>query len=126
MNKWQIYCPVIALLIVANVGVFRQKRIQHRAYVASRTETIAYNLLNTNNSPYLVSPPSDLLVQVATLKRHPAGIQSHGLGDTAAPVGNDDACSHFILTNAVSQELGVRLEQSGKNFEVLGYWTNWQ
>ncbi len=126
MNKWQIYCPVIALLIVGIVGVFRQGRIQHRYYVASRTETIAYNLLNTNNSPYLVSPPSDLLVQVATLKRHQSGIQSHGLDDAAEPIGNNDACSHFILTNAVGQELGVRLEQSGKDFKVLGYWTNWQ
>jgi len=126
MNKWQVYCPVLALLAIAIVWTLHQGRVQRRRYVSARTQTIAYQLLGAAHSPYLHHGPATLLRQLEILSLRPAGIQSHALGDTEAPIGNQEACSHFVLTNAIGQELGVRLKPSGKDFEVLGYWTNWQ
>ena len=54
MNKWQIICPVVAMLIAGLVVGVIALRGQHRGFINVASRAIGSDLIASTNSPHLV------------------------------------------------------------------------
>ncbi len=126
MNKWQIICPVTVMFVVAVVFAIRSARVHREIFVLSQTHAIAGELLSETNSVWLAKMSPDLRARLSVLLADNAGIDRCAYGDAPAPIGNGTADSHVVLTNAAGREMGIRLANTGGEFDTLGWWTNWQ
>lgn len=124
MNKWQIICPVVAMLLFSLVLAFIALRGQHRGYVRVATRSIGSELIASTNSTHLVHIGSDLQARLAELLSVRTTVASVMQGDEPAPFGDGTASSRLVLSNEVGRVLMIRLRsaESGK-FHVLGFRT---
>ncbi|HWQ90388.1 MAG TPA: hypothetical protein VN673_01865 [Clostridia bacterium] len=117
MNKWQIICPLLAMLIVAVVFAVISGREHHRYYVYAHSRLIGEDLATATNSPHLSQIDADLQKSLAQFLHSPAGVANVYMGDVPAPIGDGSACSRVVLSNATGARLEIRLRQddaSGK------------
>jgi len=125
MNKWQIICPVVAILVVGLVLGMVAMRAEHRGFIIVASRSIGGELIASTNSSHLVRIGPDLQSRLSDLLSVRTDIADVVLGDEPSPFGDGTACSRLVLTNDVSRGLLVRLrpaEQSGM-FHVLGFRT---
>jgi hypothetical protein len=129
MNKWQIICPLAAILAALLIVGTIQGRNEHRFFISSATTSIGDDLIARTNSPALVARPDDDLILLHLQKRlselhsSPLHIAAVLLGDEPRPAGDGSACSRLVLTNEVADGVLLRLGQgkTAGTFEVLGY-----
>src|SRR4051812_24955130 len=125
MNKWQIICPVAAMLIAALVFGIIAVRGQHRGFISVASRSIGGDLIASTNSSHLVRIGPDLQAYLAELLSARTHIAAVLLGDEPSPIGDGTACSRLVLTNDAGRGLLIRLrpaEESGM-FHVLGFKT---
>ena len=125
MNKWQIICPVVALLIAGLAfAIIRSK--DHRNYFISRMSySIGRDLIKATNSAHLVRIEPDLEAGLAELLSSTSRVSSVLLGDEPSPSQNGTASCRLVLTNVAGKALLIRLrltEEPGI-FQVLGHRT---
>jgi hypothetical protein len=125
MNKWQIICPVVAIVLVAFFGGTWQGRREARYYVLAQTRMIGEELSRGTNSPRLGALDPALQARLSGFLTPQRGVAEVLLGDQRAPLGDGTACSLLVLSNGVGARLGIRLYQDAgpERFHVLGYWT---
>lgn len=121
MNKWQIICPVTAMVVVVAVLLMRQARLDHEYYIMAQTRMIGEELCRSGNSLRLVMVPPALSNWVIGR----AGVLDVLSGDERPPVGNSTACTRLVLSNASGSRIAIRLRQDAnpEQFYVLGFWT---
>jgi len=125
MNKWQIFYPVIALLIVGLVFGVIAIRGQHRGFISVASRSIGDDFIASTNSSHLVRIGLDLQAQLSELLSARTHIADVLMGDEPSPYGDGTASSRLVLTNDAGRGLLIRLrpaEQSGM-FHVLGFRT---
>jgi hypothetical protein len=125
VNKWQIICPVVALLIVGLVFGVIAIRGQHRGFISVASRSIGGDLITATNSSHLVRIGPDLQARLSELLSARAHVADVLMGDEPSPFGDGTACSRLFLTNDAGRGLLIRLrpaEQSGM-FHVLGFRT---
>jgi hypothetical protein len=125
VNKWQIICPVVALLIVGLVFGVIAIRGQHRGFIGVASRSIGGDLIASTNSSHLVRIGPDLQAHLSELLSARTHVADVLLGDEPLPFGDGTACSRLVLTNEAGRGLLIRLrpaEQSGM-FHVLGFRT---
>ena len=123
MNKWQIICPAVAMLVVGLVFGIIAVRGQHRGFISVASRSIGGDLITGTNSSRLVRIGPDLHACLSALLAARAQVANVRLGDDPSPIGDGTACSRLVLTNDLGQGLLIRLrpaDQSGK-FQVLGF-----
>ncbi len=125
MNKWQIICPVAAMVVLAVILFSRQARREARYYITTQTEMVGQELIRSTNSPRLAENGPGLQDRLSRFLVVPSGVANVMLGDEPPPLGDGTACSRLILSNAAGARLGIRLRQDAKadTFHVLGFWT---
>jgi hypothetical protein len=122
MNKWQIICPVAALVVAAMVIGVVAKRSQHRSVISMASRSLGSELIAATNSPHLVRMSPYLRARLEQLLSSPTHVASVLPGDEAPPIGDGSACSRLVLTNNAGQRLLLRLrEAAGGRFEVVGF-----
>jgi hypothetical protein len=122
MNKWQIICPVAALLVAAVVMGVVARRGQHRDIVQMASRSLGAELISATNSPRLVRMSPFLKARLEKLLASPTQLAAVLTGDAPPPVGDGSACSRLVLTNAAGHRLLIRLREAGSGmFEVVGF-----
>jgi hypothetical protein len=121
MNKWQITCPVVALLIGGVVMIAVVVKRQHRAVITAASRTIGAELISATNSSHLVRMSPYLRAQLTQLLGSPTHVATVLTGDDPGTGGL--ACSRLVLTNHAGQLLRLRLRQADRsgNFDVVGF-----
>ncbi len=122
MNKWQIICPVAALLVAGVVVGVIAMRSQHHGviYVASRRAGM--DLVSATNSTRLVRISPFLKARLEKMLASPTQVAAVFVGDAPPPIGDGNACSRLVLTNAAGERLLIRLRDAGSGrFEVVGF-----
>jgi hypothetical protein len=121
MNKWQIICPVAALLVGGMIALIVAAKGQHRTVITGASLSIANDLITTTNSTRLVRVSPYLTAQLSRLLGSPTHLATVLLGDE--PSGGGMACSRLLLTNSTGQRLVIRLREAGGSgmFEVVGF-----
>jgi hypothetical protein len=123
MNKWQIICPMVALLVVGLAFGFIALRGQHRGFISVASRSIGDDLIASTNSSHLVRIGPDLKTRLSELLSVRTHIADVLLGDEPAPIGDGTACSRLVLTNDAGRGLLIRLRQAEESgmFHVLGF-----
>jgi hypothetical protein len=122
MNKWQIICPVAALLVAGMVAGIIVVRDQHRGVIIAASRSLGSDLVAATNSSRLVRLSPHLRAQLGELLASPTRVSSVLAGDVPPPAGDGSACSRVILTNAAGRQLLIRLRDEGAGrFEVVGF-----
>ena len=121
MNRWQIICPLTAVLVFGMVMVVVATKARHRAVITGASLAIANDLITATNSPHVLRVNPYLAAQLSKLLGSPTHIAAVLSGDE--PSGGGMACSRLVLTNAAGQRLLIRLRQAGRpgTFEVVGF-----
>ncbi len=125
MNKWQIICPVVAMLVFGSVLGILALRGPHRGYINVASHSIGNDLIMSTNSPQLVHIGPDLQARLSALLSARTYVAGVLMGDDLAPYGDGTACSRLMLTNEIGGRLLIRLrpaKEPGK-FHVLGFRT---
>jgi len=60
MNKWQIICPVAAMLVGVMAMAVVATRTQHRGVIIAASSSIGHDLITDTNSAHLVRLGSHL------------------------------------------------------------------
>jgi len=125
MNKQQIIAPLVAMAIVAIVGLFIFTRNQSRGFLLAGASTVGSELISTTNSPHLRLIAPELHGRLVDLLGSPTTVASVVLGDEPSPIGDGRASVRLFLQNQVKVRLGIRLRWNADNrqFDVLGFWT---
>ena len=125
MNKWQIICPVTAIVLVAVFAFAGQGRREHRAYVLAQTRMIGQELTRATNSPRLTEISPALRAKLSQFLTPKSGVAEVVLGDEPAPVGDGTACSQLVLSNNIGARIGIRLQRDAgaEHFHALSFWT---
>ena len=123
MNKWQIICPVAALLVGGMVAGFVAVRGQHRGVIVAASSSIGRDLISTTNSTHLVRVNPYLRARLSQLLGSPTRVAAVLPGDEPPPAGDGMACSRLVLTNNAGQRLLIRLRQADRSgmFDVVGF-----
>jgi hypothetical protein len=124
MNKWQIVCPVLAMLVfVMVVAVIAQRRMR-RGVLTTQSLIIGHDLITATNSPHLARLSPFLRTQLSRLLGSPTRVATVLIGDE--PGGSNTACSRIVLTNSAGQHLLIRLQHAGSPgmFEAVGFNTS--
>ncbi len=123
MNKWQIICPVVALVLAAMVIAVITGRGHHRAFISAASHAVGHDLIASTNSARLVRIGPDLQSRLSSLLGAPTRVSTVLFGDEPSPFGDGRACSRVVLTNDSGQGLLIRLRQadSPDTFHVLGF-----
>lgn len=123
MNKWQIICPVFAILLVVIVGGVIHELGEQRHYTAMATDSIGRDLTSTTNSPHLAGIDPELHARLSELLRSRASVAAVILGDEELPTGRGKACSQLVVTNDLGEGLAMRLgpDRNSWFFRVLSY-----
>jgi hypothetical protein len=121
MNKWQIICPVAALIIGGLVALTIVVRSQQRGIIVAASSTVAHDLITLTNSQHLVRVNPYLRDQLSRMLASPAHVAAVLPGDE--PSGGGMACSRLVLTNNAGRGLLIRLRQSDRSgmFDVVGF-----
>lgn len=127
MNKWQLICPGVAILIAILVlfvieGIHGKDHVRY--YIGSMSRTIGTELIEKTNSSHVVKIESGLQEKLSLLLGAPTQISEVLIGDEPGK-GDGRASSRLVLTNSIGKGLVIRLKQNelrGK-FQVLGYWS---
>jgi hypothetical protein len=123
MNKWQIICPVVAMIIaVMTIGVITGGS-ERRSFIGMASRSIGQDLIHATNSSHLVRVGPDLQERLAGLLGLPTHISTVLFGDEPPPNGNGGACSRLVLTNTAGQGVLIRLQQADNPgmFRILGF-----
>ena len=122
LNKTQVLCAVGGLLLVLAVVAIYHGRHHTNVFILAQTRTIGAELLADTNSSKLIRIGPALNQQLTHLLASASAIEAVRLGDV--PIGNGEACSHVILSNASGKRLGIRFRQDSdpEKFHVLGFW----
>jgi hypothetical protein len=125
MNRWQIICPVIALVVFVFVLGILHERSEHRGFTLERTHQIGRELIASTNSPNLDNCNPEMRKWLSEFLRTPTEVFKVLIGDEPRPIGDGTACSRLFLKNNAGGLLGIRLgpEPDSLRFRVLGYWT---
>ena len=125
MNKWQIICPVVALLIAGFIFAIITSRNHRNYFISVMSRSIGGDLIESTNSAHLVSIGPRLQTRLSELLSSPAGVATVRLGDEPSPHGDGTACSRLVLTNEAGMALLIRLRPAEESsmFHVLGYRT---
>ena len=125
MNKQQIIAPLVAMGIVALVGVFLFSRNQSRGLLRARTYNVANEIISTTNSSSIHTIGPDLHATLVELLGSPTSIVKVPLGDESYPIGDGRASVRLFLKNDAGKHIGIRLLWNAdiNQFDVLGYWT---
>ena len=129
MNKWQIICPLTAIVVALGAVAVMHGRSNQRYFIQAATASIGADLIKGTNSPILVGRLSDdgilahLEGRLADLHRSPMHVAAVLMGDEPAPVGDGAACSRLVITNEEKDGILMRLEPADATgrFRVLGY-----
>jgi hypothetical protein len=123
MNKWQIICPVAALLVFGMVMAVVATRGQHRGIIIAASSSIGHDLITVTNSSRLFRLRPHLRTRLSELLGSPTHIAAVLPGDEQPPTGDGSACSRLVLTNNAGQRLLIRLRQANRSgmFEVVGF-----
>jgi hypothetical protein len=123
MNKWQIICPVAALLVVGMVMAVVATRGQRRGIIIAASSSIGHDLITVTNSSHLVRLGPHLRARLSELLGSQTHVAAVLPGDAPAPDGDGQACSRLVLTNNAGQRLLIRLRQADRSgmFDVVGF-----
>jgi hypothetical protein len=125
MNKWQVICPLGALLVVTLVYSLASGSRHRRDYVNAQSRMISEELIGTTNSPRVNHIGRDLHKRLKELLSAPACVADIVPGDEPAPIGDGSACTRLMLSNLTGLRLGIRLRQDSnpERFHIIGFWT---
>jgi hypothetical protein len=124
MNKWQILCPVTAMVVIGAIVGILALQGQHRRFISTASSGIGADLIRATNSPHLVRLSPFLQQRLARLLRARTQVAAVLEGDDARPEGDGSACSRLVLTNTAGDRLLIRLRRTGSGkFEVVGFRT---
>ncbi len=123
MNKWQIICPIVALLVGGIIAVNVAARSHRRGVVIAASSSLGHDLITGTNSARLVRVSPFLRAKLAQLLGSPTQVATVLAGDLPRPDGDGSACSRLVLTNNAGQCLLIRLRQADRSgrFEVVGF-----
>ena len=126
MNKWQIICPLFALMIVGMTIATIHESGEHRSFINVASHSIGGDLVAATNSPHLVRISPELRASLSDLLRSGGHFSTVVLGDDPSPLGDGQACSRIVLTNDVGQGMTIRLRQADQSgiFQVLSFQTH--
>ena len=124
MNKWQIICPLTALVIFAAIIGISAGAKNRRHFLTAQTRMIGRDLIRTTNSTGLTQISPQLQRRLLEILGSPTEVMAVELGDGKPPIGDGSACSRLILSNASGECLGIRLgpDSLSHKYQVLGYW----
>jgi hypothetical protein len=109
MNRWQIICPVVAILLAGLFFAQIATKNQHRSFINVASRSIGHDLITTTNSSHLVDVGPELRIRLSELLASRTGIADVLPGDEPTPFGDGTACSRLVLTNSSGEGLLVRL-----------------
>ena len=123
MNKWQIICPVAAILVGGMVMAVVGVKAQHRGIIVAASRSIGHDLITDTNSARLARINPFLRTRLSQLLGSPTHVAAVLPGDAPQPQGDGMACSRLVLTNSAGQRLLIRLRQADRSgmFEVVGF-----
>lgn len=123
MNKTQLICLLVTILLVMLVGGWIHGRDQHRYYVLAHGRMIGEELIKSTNSTHVVHLGTDLKEYLEKFLSSPSAVDDVVLGDSQVGDGTADAC--VFLHNERGERLGIRVRQADvpQRFHILGYWT---
>jgi hypothetical protein len=123
VNKWQIICPVAAMLLYVMVARVVAQRRMRQGIITTQSFAIGHDLITATNSSHLVRVSPFLTAQLSKLLGAPTQVATVLSGDE--PRADGMACSRLVLTNAAGQRLLIRLREAGGQgmFEVVGFST---
>ncbi len=123
MNKWQIICPVAALLVAGIVFGTIAVKGQHRGFISVASRSIGGDLIARTNSSHLTRIGPELQAHLSELLGAPTQVADVRLGDDASPIRDGTASSRLVLTNELGKGLLIRLRASrqASMFEVVGF-----
>jgi hypothetical protein len=124
LNKTQVIAPLVALVVVGVIFSLYTGRKNHQHFVSAHVRQIGTELIETTNSPWLVSIGDGLNQELAQLLGSATRVSDVHIGDEPAPIGDGSADSRLLLVNKQGKRLGIRLRQDSdpEQFHVLGYW----
>ena len=123
MNKTQLICLLVTILLVMTAGAWIHGRSHYRHYVLAHGRMIGEELIESTNSTHVVQLGADLKGYLEKFLRSPAVFEEVVLGDDSVGDGTADAC--VFLQNERGERLGIRIRQADvpQRFHILGYWT---
>jgi hypothetical protein len=127
MNKWQIICPLVAMLAVlvvfGAIGVRNRSR-DYQSYAVGMAGSIGDELIRSTNSEHLSKIGAPLQQRLSLLLTSKTHVANALYKDAPPPVGDGSACSRVILINEHGDGLGIRFRYSTNVdcFEIAGYW----
>lgn len=123
MNKWQIICPVVAIVILAFAVGFNRSRNDRNYFLQTATHSVGRDIIATTNSSRLVKVGPTLQSKLSELSISPMNVAAVLIGDEPFPYVNGKANSRLVLTNDSRDGVVIRLrhaDQAG-TFHVLGF-----
>ena len=123
MNKRQIICLVVAMLVLGLVVALLVVRSQNRGLIRAASLSIGQDLIRTTNSTHLVRVGPYLRAQLSDLLASPTRVATVLLGDARSPDGDGSACSRLVLTNKAGHRLLIRLRRADRTgmFDAVGF-----
>lgn len=128
MNKWQLICPVAAVVLVlllASPIYVRRVRMQRRDAITWGAICAGRDLQLQTNSTLLVSMPPRLEQALKEFLTTPSAyLDTIRFGDEPPPIGDGTATHRVYIRNFKEDSIALRLryEPKLKKFHVLGFW----
>jgi hypothetical protein len=125
MNKWQIICPLISIVLFGLVIALIHEHKENQGLTLMLTEQAGKELIASTNSITLNNCSPEMRKWLSEFLKSPTQVSMVLIGDELRPMGDGTACSRLFLTNNAGEWLGIRLgrEPDSWHFRVLGYWT---
>ena len=123
MNKWQIICPVTALLLVGLGFGIQEKRRARNVLISVTAHSIGRELIATTNSTHLFRIGPGLQMKLSEFLGVRTRVADVLSGDEPPPFGDGAATMRLVLTNELAKGLVIRLRPAEKPdmFHVLGF-----
>jgi hypothetical protein len=123
-RKWEIICPVAAILLTAVIFAVIHFRNEQRGLRLMMAQQIGEDLIASKDSKFVVRVGDGLRAKLSEYTAGHAKVTDVRVGDDPSPIGNGSASNCVILSNDAGGVLSIRLKPAGNGkFHILGFVT---
>lgn len=121
-RKWEIICPIVALLLTGIIFGTVHFRNEQRAFRLMMAQQVGEDLIASKDSKRVVRVGDGLRAKLSEYTAGHAKVADVRVGDEPSPIGDGRASNCVILSNDAGAMLSIRLMPADNlKFHILGF-----